>query len=382
MAKSAPKSGKAAKPASSHGAGDLLSAAASAPQPTLAPGAGPGLDAILGQPRALASLRKSLSGERLHHAFIFHGPSGVGKFTAACALGRELLDPGDGSPVSAQARAGTHPDLHIVRKELAAVSREDQVRKRKQTNIPVEVLRQFVIEPSAMASAIAKTGAARASKVFIIDEAELMDGEGQNALLKTLEEPPPGTVLILVTSALDRLLITVRSRCQSVAFASLDANSMAAWMNRAEIGGDSRERAWYLWFADGSPGLATLAARRGLKTWHDVLEPLLSHAERGNYQPALGSELARLIDEQVAEAVKAAPESSKEAANRLWARHMLAYLARFFRDGVREPARQDSAIRALNLLTGIERAVAANVRISDSMENFSVQLAARVAALV
>ncbi len=61
-----------------------------APSPVSA-AAGASLEEILGQPRALAALRKALSGGRLHHAYVFHGPQGVGKFTAACAFGRALL---------------------------------------------------------------------------------------------------------------------------------------------------------------------------------------------------------------------------------------------------------------------------------------------------
>jgi DNA polymerase-3 subunit delta' len=335
------------------------------------------LDDLLGQPDAVKRLRRALQADRLHHAFIFHGPSGVGKFTAAHAFARALLDPGDGSPPSVQARAGTHTDLHVIRKELAAIARDDDTRRRKQTNIPVEVLREFLLEPVGLAATV-RSGSP-AAKVFIIDEADLVDPTGQNTLLKTLEEPPPDTVIILVTAAPDRLLPTVKSRCQPVGFAALDAAAMADWLSRsADL--PKAQRDWVLWFAEGSPGLADLAIRRNLFAWHEALGSMLNQAASG-YQPGLGLAMAKLVDEQAAQAVKENPDSSKEAANRFWARRMLAYLARHFRDAMREQHGEPLALRGLELLQEAERAVLANVRGADVMENFSVQLGAGAPAI-
>jgi len=108
---------------------------------------------ILGQQRALAALGKALTSGHLHHAWILHGPMGVGKFRAAEAMARILLDPQStaeqrarlepprGTPVARMIDAGTHPDFHVIRKELAALSESRELRDRKQMNIPLDLLR-------------------------------------------------------------------------------------------------------------------------------------------------------------------------------------------------------------------------------------------------
>ncbi|MGD9690548.1 MAG: ATP-binding protein [Phycisphaerales bacterium] len=392
MAKSTPRTSRSTRSARSNaGEGLLVDEAAqqSGPEPARAPGSGIALDSIVGQEHAIGRLRDAVDGGRLHHAYIFHGAHGVGKFTSACALARALLDPRDGSAASSQARAGTHPDLHIIRKELAAISRVDRIRKGKQTTIAVDVLREFLIEPAGLA-AVGSTSSPsgqgqRASKVFIVDEAELIDPTGQNALLKTLEEPPAGTVIILVTSALDRLLATVRSRCQPVLFVPLSESAMATWLQRSGLGRHAAERSWLMWFADGSPGLAELAARRGLFAWEDAVGPGLAAALRGAYQATLGPELARLTDEQVGLSMKEQPDASKESTNRAWARHMFAFLARRIRDDLRGGGTAGAraggpqiALSAIDALQEAERAMSANVRISDVMESLSVRLSTLV----
>ena len=101
-------------------------------------------------------------------------------------------------------------------------------------NSPVDVLRQHMIggwtkDPPRFHEAPAYlTPLSAPAKTFIIDEAELIDTVGQNALLKTLEEPPRRTYIFLVTSRPERLLPTIRSRCQHVRFVPLDHASMDA----------------------------------------------------------------------------------------------------------------------------------------------------------
>src|SRR5690606_31622066 len=118
---------------------------------------------------------------------------------------------------------------------LAAYSEHDATRRAKQRNIPLAVLQEYLIEPAQLAGS-GRSGAI-ASKVFVVDEAELMrsgSNEGQNAILKTLEEPPAGTIIILITSREEALLPTIRSRCQRVRFDSLSDADMQAWLDRAE----------------------------------------------------------------------------------------------------------------------------------------------------
>jgi hypothetical protein len=233
--------------------------------PTAMPGKPPRLGSILGQGRAVDTLTAAIATGRVHHAWIFSGPKGVGKHTAARAFAAALLDPATRvengrlieppiAPAAAQADAthdpaleprrlldaGVHPDLHLISKELARFSRDTSVQKRVLSSIPKAVIDEFLLQPIARAATRRDGGLI--SKAFIIDEAELLDRSVRHAptqasLLKTLEEPPPGSLLILVTSNEGRLLPTIRSRCQRVTFGLLDEADMRQWVEQTDVAG-------------------------------------------------------------------------------------------------------------------------------------------------
>lgn len=343
------------------------------------------LAGVIGQVHALSVLGAALGADRVHHAWIFHGPSGVGKFTTALALAGVLLDPTsapglDGSiapdPQSKVQRllaAGTHPDLHVVRKELARFSADSDVQKRKQRVIPVDVIREFLIEPAAR-TAMAAPGA-KATKVFIVDEAELMADAAQNALLKTLEEPPPGTVVILVTSRPDRLLPTIRSRSQMVGFVPLKASEMTRWVElRGLDAADERSR-WLLEFAGGSPGVYETAAASGLYDWATRLEPMLAACDGGRYSPELGPTMHDLVEGWAEAYVKIRPNASKEAANHAgaaWLFRLLAERARRTMRGVRG----ERAAARIDAIRRAETELEANVNALFVMDHLAAELAA------
>lgn len=375
-----------------------------APEPELtpavaaAPKAVPTLDDLLGQEHAVAVLRAAAESRRIHHAWVFHGPPGVGKFTAAVAFAALLLDPTTAPDLSGKLapdpnsqtqhliRTGSHPDLHIITKELAAISRDDRVRNSKQRVIPVEVVREFLIEPAQRTRAV--LGDSLAGKVFIVDEAELLAPAGQDAMLKTLEEPPPGTVLILVTSSDEKLLPTVRSRSQRVAFTALDDKSMREWYARSGLPTDPPDlRDWLLRYAGGSPGWAASAVEHNLYAWEQTLAPALDAIDRGAPVPGLGATLHALVEEKAAAWVKANPDASKEAANIYWTRRLLAYLAERYRLAHREallgaktPGASERYLRATEALAAAESHAAANVNLQFVMENLAARLSARANA--
>ncbi len=345
-------------------------------------------DQIVGQDRALGVLRAAMTSERVHHAWVFHGPRGVGKFTTAAAFGAMLIDPSlspdlsgelspdPDSPVRRLIAQGAHPDFHVVTKELAAFSREADVRARKQTNIPVEVLREFLIEPASRTRAMA--GQSLAAKVLILEEAHLLAREGQNVLLKTLEEPATGTVIILCTSNEERLLPTVRSRCQRVAFTLLDPRSMDAWLASSGLPfARSGLPPWMEAMAGGSPGAVIEAAEAGLDAWDNKLRPLLDEAASGGPAIALPSQMASLTDAFAKKAVDEADNASKEAANREAVRLMLGYVASWARLKLRAAAGHAEAERwasAIDAISESESLVASNVRILNVMEFLVAQL--------
>jgi DNA polymerase-3 subunit delta' len=108
--------------------------------------------------------------------------------------------------------ADNHPDFHLIHRGLHKRHPERTIRAGKGLFLVVDVIRHFLIEPSSHTPALGK------GRVFLIRDAERMNEGAQNALLKTLEEPPGSACLILVTSSAQRLLPTIRSRCQHVPF--------------------------------------------------------------------------------------------------------------------------------------------------------------------
>jgi len=378
---------------------DVPAVAPPPPHPALAPRAPMAMSAILGQVRAIEMLNATILSGRIHHAWVFAGPMGVGKRTAAEAFAAVLLDPTSkkrrsglvepdpDSEIQRLLASGTHPDLHIITKELAAYSDDPRVRSAKQTTIAKDVLDAHLLGPIARASSIKVDSLA--SKVFIVDEAELLDrsrsnATSQNAILKTLEEPPPGSVIILVTAHEDRLLPTIRSRCQRVGFTSLDDQAMNAWIDASGRSVPKSDRAALLAFAAGSPGRAALALDTGLLEWARALEGPLKDAARGAYRPDLAITMTELVESwavaNVERAEKAGAQASKEAAVQEGTRHLVALLSdwarRRLRAGASDPSRADRAMRDIDAIARAERAMHANVQGVFAWEDLAATLCA------
>jgi DNA polymerase-3 subunit delta' len=168
----------------------------------------PILDAIEGQPGAVALLRRALDTGRVAQAYAFVGPAGAGRMTTALALAAALLCPSGGCGACracALTASRLHPDLHVVTPTPPASNprgaraiRIGEVR---------ELERQATLRPVM-----------GARRVLVLDEAERMTGEAPQAFLKFLEEPPPGTTVVLVLPRVRAVPATVISRCQIVRF--------------------------------------------------------------------------------------------------------------------------------------------------------------------
>lgn len=346
-------------------------------------------DDLIGHPRATETLDDAVSSQKLHHAWIFHGPEGIGKFTAALAFAALILDPETAPDLTGRVRpdpdsrvqhllrTASHPDLHIIRKELARFSDNASVRNSKLTTISKDVIETRLLAPASRASNL--TGGL-ASKVFIIDEAELLDRSptnavSQNALLKTLEEPPSGTVIILVTSNEDRLLPTIRSRSQRVAFAPLDNDAMRAWITHADLVPDPADISeWLLTYAAGSPGRLLEALDTGLDAWHQTLAPALAKADRGEYDPLLAPAMHALTDEWAKAWVAQDDKRSKEAANRTAIHRLFSMIAGHARTNLADPARAPIALGMIDAITRAERLLNANVQPALVLEGLAADL--------
>lgn len=351
------------------------------------------LASIIGQDRAIGQLQDAMASGRLHHAWIFHGPEGVGKFTAALAWAALLLDPTTAKELSgvyapdpdSQTQtllaSGTHPDLHVIVKELARFSSEASVRNSKLTTIAKDVVDTHLIRPASLAPVMRSSS--MAGKVFIVDEAELMDrsesnATTQNAILKTLEEPAPGNIIILVTSSEDRLLPTIRSRCQRIAFTPLPDEAMRVWLAGSGLGVTGEERDWLLRSCDGSPGRLKSMHESGMYAWHKTVAPLLAEAERGMHPIGLGATMATLVDQWAAAWVKEGDPKgenrSKESANRLGARRMLGLVGDSVRTGLSDPRRAPGAIRAVEMINRAQREIDLNVNLKLVFDHLAAGL--------
>lgn len=185
---------------------------------------------IAGQPRAVELLSAALRSGGVHHAYLFAGPEGVGKELTALAFAqaltcRERPDLGCGECSSCQrASRRNHPDVTWVIPEDEQVSRGIAGRS-DFDHTPSREIRVDQIRKLQERVAFRPLEAPR--KVAIVVSAQAMNAPGQNAFLKTLEEPPADTILVLLASSPDKLLPTIRSRCLRVQFAPLPAALIA-----------------------------------------------------------------------------------------------------------------------------------------------------------
>ncbi|MBX3023471.1 DNA polymerase III subunit delta' [bacterium] len=237
------------------------------------------LPVLHGHAQTWAHLTRLLDAGRLPHALLFVGPPGIGKALVAQRLAARLACGGPTPPCGAcagclQVVAGSHPDLRVIGAPGAGGRKEGRTKKEIGIDQARE-LKRFV--------ALRAISAGR--KIAVIDDADRLSIAAQNALLKTLEEPPGAAMLILITASPGALLTTVRSRCQRIAFRPLAATAVQAALVDAGIAADEAERLAAR--AEGSPGRAL--ALRGSWTDDDQgeIRTLLAGLAGGRYGSVL-----------------------------------------------------------------------------------------------
>jgi DNA polymerase-3 subunit delta' len=223
---------------------------------------------LIGHDQAMATLEQALASGRLHHGWLFHGPAGIGKATLAYRFARILLAGAANSPrlsldpdhpVFSQVAGRHHPDLFVIEAE-----RDPKTGKVK-PQIPVDMVREA-------AAKLRSTSAVSERRVLIVDGAEKLNRNAANALLKPLEEPPPGAVLILISHRPGQVAATLRSRCAKLPMAGLSETTLVQLIAHYAPDLPDDRRASIIAVAKGSIGRALeLAGGEWVRVYENVL---------------------------------------------------------------------------------------------------------------
>ncbi len=273
---------------------------------------------IEGHDEVVEQFRRAIARGRLASSFLFVGPAGIGKRTFAIKLAQALLcrerpaaalNPCEQCQACTQVLAGTHPDLEVVSKPP------------DKSFIPLELLigdkehrrREGLCHDIAMKPFMG------GRKVAVIDAADLLNAEGANCLLKTLEEPPPRSVLILIGTSPAKQLPTIRSRCQLIRFRPLPAETVAKLLISQNLVQDASDAHRVAEHCQGSLQHAIELAEPELWSFRDRLLERLA-------EPVLDSfRLAKAVSVFVNEAGKQA------AARRKRLRQVVGFAVEFYR---------------------------------------------------
>lgn len=301
-------------------------------------------DGLIGHTDQMEMLRRSIARDRLAHTYLLAGPAGIGKRRfaqgwAECLLcercsERELEACGRCSGCK-QVRALTHPDLLVIG------------RPEGKSEIPLDL----ILGPperrgrQGLCYDLSLKPMSGQRKVAIIDDADHLNEEGANSLLKTLEEPPPHSLMMLIATTPEALLPTIRSRCQILRFQPLPEQAVCDIMLREGMTEDPREAAEVAALSEGS-----------LETTAQLLDPHLRE-QRAVLYDALASDPFRSaqVSALMHESIDAAgTEASAQRSHAAW---LIRFTIEFYR-------------RALRRLSGVDADAALPpqvVRFADRM---------------
>ena len=266
--------------------------------------------------RAAAGLAVQVSSSAPAHAWLLTGPPGSGKQQAATAIAAAFncsTAPGRGCgscSTCSRILRGRHPDVHHIVPEGPL--------------IPVDVVRESIIPEAARSPFEA------AYKVFIIEEAERMNPNAQNALLKTLEEPQPDTIFVLTTESEDDLLDTVRSRCRAFRLDPVPESRIIELLEKEGVAAERARLAGRVSDGDYARARALaldadVSSRR--ETWLDLPQRLATPADAldaaQEVLDQVRAALARRVEGQKEEVVELA-EAMGEGRGTAGARNALA----------------------------------------------------------
>ncbi|WHU03971.1 DNA polymerase III subunit delta' [Sphingomonas sp. NIBR02145] len=256
---------------------------------------------LIGNDSAREALAAAMHGGNLHHAWLIAGPEGVGKgmFARQAALrllaeaaGRDHLAPGWDVPAESQTvhlvDAGAHPDYRELVRLPKDPDKPDEALARSITIAQVRSLQPlFATKPSFSSR-----------RVIVIDAIDDLERGGANALLKNLEEPPAGTIFLLVSHAPGRLLPTIRSRCRLLRFEALPDADVTEVLHQQLPDATGSEIAALVRAGEGSPGRALGFAGLDIAALESDMAALV---ETGDPSNQVRARLAKLLGTKAAQ---------------------------------------------------------------------------------
>lgn len=280
----------------------------------------------IGHDAAWRQFSSAMLAGKLHHGWIIAGPRGLGKAGFARRAAAALVDP-EGQFTTMIDR-GSHPDILTIKRLPKDPPKEDEEideNAELKRSISIDQIRQ-------LQSALTTRPGLSNKRAIIIDAADDLERSGANALLKSLEEPPVGTYFLLVSHASDRLLPTVRSRCQMLRFEPLDDQQMSVALRAAAPDISTQELDSYIKFGKGSPGQALDFMGLDLRQLEDAMTSILHTGDRNNQiRSLLADQLAlkaaqsryeaflRLAPSLIADCARQMPAGDVTRATDAWA---------------------------------------------------------------
>ena len=329
---------------------------------------------ILEHEDVIEAFRRAVSRGRLASTFLFIGPAGIGKRTVAQKLAQALLcettcedslELCGECPSCLQVQAGTHPDLEFVRRppEKAFIPLELFIGDKEHRN------------REGLCHRIALKPMRGRRKIAVIDDADYLNVAGANCLLKTLEEPPPRSVIILIGTSTQRQLPTIRSRSQIVRFRPLGHESVEQLLLKNELVEAADEANALAALSEGSIQQALALSDPELREFRDAFMRMLPDVAGDSV------EVAKAVMRFVEAAGKDAP--LKRARLKLIAQWGMSYFRIAMRDGAADasgPLDCEQAADLAERCMDVVQHVDANANLTSVVEAWIDDLARRIDA--
>ena len=324
------------------------------------------LQSILGQPYAVRVLENALATDRLAGSYLFVGPDGVGKATAARQFAKMLCGAtAETDPLARQIEAGTLPDVRSLEPPPSHITSIAQIWPRpghKEHPPENAMLRDLQFEPISARK-----------RVFVLHDAEGLGRGGAdagNSLLKTLEEPPAYAHFLLTAASLGGVMPTIVSRCQVVHFGLLPAQDIEAALQTRFAVAPAQAR-FLAAYSEGRLGRAVSLARSpallaGREALLDLAHDLLTAPPIKSFK--LGEEFRKLAPKLKAVDEDEAAEAGEEKAGREPLTRALDLLAAYFRDVLSAAVMGPARVMLVNVDRREEILALAGRRSAEGME--------------